>query len=202
MTNTNETNFNLFLLKDIIELQSKIYISLFVFETAFKNQLVHALRTMLGADWLLSQLKNEKNTLFSNEATLINKRNKTTEPISEAQLINEASFGFWIEMFEKKIYKELKGVPIKSFKYLPTNFKRKQIYQLLLKVKFLRNDLYHHRMKVETGKKNNLEMISKLFDGERTIRILINYLEPLNIELLSTDFFELFEKVKLNLEKS
>ncbi len=131
-------------------------------EVTLKNRLFQAIKNNLGEDWFNQQLVSaEKDNLFNQEKKLILLRKRKTFTLSDNGLLVESGLGLWVEFFNRPLYKQTKGVPISIFKNLPAAMKRKDIYIRLLKIKDLRNRLFHSRIPpiTATGQVTLLNMI-------------------------------------------
>jgi hypothetical protein len=93
--------------------------------------------------------------------------------------------GFWVELFNPKTYKLLKGIPIQVFANRPATVKRSEIYRRFKILKDLRNELVHNRL-LDAGKENILSMVNKLQTADMETRELLSYIDPAIVRLLPT----------------
>lgn len=128
-----------------LTLLSGFYPFLYILELTLKNRLYNQLKTSIGEDWFATQL-NKPDPLFKEEAANILRRKPQNFIIKDSGLLVEAGLGFWVEFFNKRLYKETKGIPISIFKHRPKGIKRKNIYYELDAIKQFRNDLFHSRI--------------------------------------------------------
>lgn len=130
-----------------LNLYATFYPKYYLLETTLKNRLYTLVKQQLGESWFADQLtSSSKDSIFKLEESLILRRKPKGFVLKDNGLLVESGFGIWVELFNRQLYKELKGVPILIFTKLPSNIKRKELYQLLSKVKELRNQLFHYRI--------------------------------------------------------
>ena len=166
-------------LKSLIELYTTFYPKLFILETLLKSKLVAIIRLNVDKNWFEFQIsQNDRLGLINDELEIMSKRKDKKILLNSENLINEASFGFWVEFFNRGVYKELKGIPIKIFVNRPTHLKRKGVYSKLFEIKELRNVIYHHSNIFNTTLSEYKNFIKKLEELNENINQFILMLEP------------------------
>lgn len=174
------------LLKNLLELNSMIYIGLGVLEQSVRAVMPQVFEANLGPGWLLNNLTDPGVPLFKEEANLITRRKSSRFVLDERKFLQECSMGFWVELFNPKTYKLLKGIPIQAFAYRPPGLKRNEIYRRFKALKDLRNDLVHNRLPLNTNKENILSLVDKLQTADTETREFLSYIDPKSLRLLPT----------------
>lgn len=173
----------------IIQLYASFYPKFYVLESLLKLKLVESIKKTMGDNWFQNQIKeSDRLDIISEELNLIKNRKRRNLKFNESTLINEANFGFWVEFFNKNVYKDLKGSPIKSFSNLPKSIKRKEIYSKLYEIKELRNNIYHHKDFFTNDPIKDKQTINYLLKVNNEIESLLNSLDPSALKLLDTKF--------------
>ena len=173
------------MIQNILDLLSTFYAKFYVFETILKEHILQQFEYQYGADWL-NYLHSIN--LFQLESVAIANRKKHDFRISTRLFINEASFGFWVELFGRETYKQLKGVPIKAFSELPSEIKRRHLYQMLSNIKEVRNKLYHHRIDLFNNiSKKEIDLLSKT---DKDLYLIISWIDKHAIQLIRKDDFQ------------
>lgn len=101
-------------------------------------------------DSLLSRKNKRTGVLITNDYLLReiskaeNKLKVKGLDITAGRIIAEQSFGFWVSFFDLIHYKLLKGIPCKVFQKLPSEYGRKEIYEILNAVRTFRNRINHN----------------------------------------------------------
>ncbi|TAJ51443.1 MAG: hypothetical protein EPO58_12660 [Chitinophagaceae bacterium] len=158
-------------------------------ESLLRLKLVESIKKIMGNNWFQTQIQeSERLDIISEELNIIKNRKRKNLKIDENILINEANFGFWVEFFNKKVYKDLKGSPIKSFSNLPKTLKRKEIYSKLCAIKELRNNIYHHKDFFINDLIKDKQNITYLLQVNNDIECLINALDPSALILIDKKF--------------
>jgi hypothetical protein len=109
--------------------------------------------------------------------------------------------GFWVELFNRETYKQLKGSPIKAFEYRPTTVKRNDIYRMFKNVKDIRNEIVHSRMPIGPKKEDIMAMLKRLIKADQEIRTLIGYINPSASRLLPKDINKKIHEIEKILTK-
>jgi hypothetical protein len=146
------------------------------------------LQSVLGKNWLSNELMDPKVPLFIEEIALIKRRYDQRYVLTAEGLLQEASLGFLVELFNPETYKLLKGAPIKVFAFRPPAFKRRNIYRIFKNVKDIRNEIAHGRMPAALEKEVGRAQLKKLQQADTDIRLLISYIDPSALELLPKNF--------------
>lgn len=176
------------LLKKFLFVNSLIYIELSVLEINIKESLTSVLQSALGPDWLTQEITNPRIPLFKEEAALIRKRKSQYFILTDKKFLEETSLGFWVELFNRETYKQLKGAPIKAFEHRSAVVKRNDIYRVFKNVKDLRNDIVHNRLPLGQKKETDLLLLKRLQQADQEIRMLISYINPSALRLLPGNF--------------
>lgn len=172
------------LLKAILELNSLIIIGLSILEYSIRESMVRVFLSTLGPNWLTHALIEPAIPIFKIEALIIEKRHSKHFVLTENKFVEEASMGFWVELFNRETYKQLKGIPIQAVKYRPPSVKRSRIYQTFKYLKDLRNLLVHNRLLLTSKKEETIHLLQILQKADNDIRTLISYINPSAINLL------------------
>lgn len=99
-----------------------------------------------------------KKEVERSEITLLNKGRNVTA----GRVIAELNFGFWNSLYESHHYSLLKGVPCTIFKRLPSGYGRKEINDLIKKVRLLRNRISHNEPICFDGRSYSLNYVSTM----------------------------------------
>lgn len=172
--------------KNLLSLLSTFYVKFYLLETILKTQLIQNLEAKYSANWLEELV--EKVKLFSDESDIISKRKKKGLKLNTKLFIHEASFGFWIELFGREPYKQLKGLPIKAFNDLPKEIRRRDLYRMLTHIKEIRNKLYHHRINLSTQLQD--KQINALIQADKDLVFIIQILDKSALSLFDVTQFE------------
>lgn len=172
------------LLKTILELNAVIIIGLSVLEYNIRKSMIQIFQSVMGPEWLDHILSERNIPVFKEEASIIVKRKSNQFVLSEKKFTEEASFGFWVELLNRETYKELKGIPIRAFKYRPTTVKRNKIYPTFKNLKDLRNRLVHNRLTLDASRVETAVLLKTLQGADEDIRTLISYINPAALTLL------------------
>jgi len=130
-----------------LALYGSFYPAFYLLEITLKTRLFNLVQEKLGENWFSKQLEvSEKDSLFRQELEQIKRRKPKGFKVKAEGLLVESGLGFWVEFFNKRVYKLTKGIPILIFTNLPAEVKRKEIYAKLDNVKEIRNQLVHFRI--------------------------------------------------------
>jgi hypothetical protein len=172
----------------LLQLLSAFYPRLYLLESLLRERNVNLFIDHFGTKWLtdsniihLTELK-----LFNDEISLIGKRKKRSYKITESGFVNEASFGFWVELYNRNNFKFLKGIPIKIFIDLPVGMKRNNIYRILIDIKEFRNNFYHHRLNFVNNPHLFASQVNGLIQLCADLDLIINSIDPLNKKILNS----------------
>jgi len=143
-----------------LRLSQAFYPLLSLCEVILRNALNEELTNYFkDTEWLKNQLNGFMN---HSSLTFIDKRtgqqkanlflqksvNNTIRDLgknaTQCKIIADLNFGFWTALFDKTHYAILKGCPIQIFPNLPTGANRRQVYQMLLRIRDFRNRIYHN----------------------------------------------------------
>jgi hypothetical protein len=196
MSNKAKDNLSERLLKKILIANSLISIGFSVLEMNVRQYMPQALQSALGPDWLTDELTNPRIPLFIEEVALIRRRKSQHFVLTGKKFLEEASLGFWVELFNRETYKYLKGAPIKAFEWRPTTVKRSDIYVLFKEVKDLRNNIVHNRLPFGQERETDLRLLKKLQQAEQNIRLLIGYINPSALRLLPKNFEKKIQEIE------
>lgn len=79
-------------------------------------------------------------------------------------------------------------MPIKAFSELPSEIKRRHLYQMLSNIKEVRNKLYHHRIDLfNTISKKEIDLLSKT---DKDLYLIIAWIDKHAIQLIRKDDFQ------------
>ncbi|AEW02229.1 hypothetical protein A4D02_34710 [Niastella koreensis] len=184
-----------------LELFSSYYPLFYLLETTLKKRLYKKLKINLGEDWFTKQLA-KPDPLFEEEKSSILRRKPKNFLLKDNGLLVESGLGFWVEFFNRRLYKETKGIPISIFKNRPREIKRKDIYQKLDNAKEFRNHLFHSRLPIIVKK----EDISKLeqFDIQgKNLETILKWFGDLPESIATTQYIQIkINVIRKLLEKS
>lgn len=184
------------LLKATLELNALIIIGLSVLEYNIRESMVQVFQTALGPEWLSHALTDKGIPIFKEEAFIITKRKSNQYVLTEKKFTEEASMGFWVELFNKETYKHLKGIPIQAFKYRLPAVKRNNIYKMFKDLKDLRNRLVHNRLSPTLSKEETALLLNTLQKAGEDIRTLVSYINPSALTLLPQNIDQKISEVK------
>lgn len=158
-------------------------------ETLLKDRLFKLLKEKLGVNWFTLQMNSSyEQNLIKREADFILQRKPIGFVLNEKGLMIESGLGIWVEFFSKDLYREAKGLPIHIFHQLPSNVKRKDLYQKLNNVKDLRNKLFHHRL-LPITEPEQFKYLDELINTNKILIDLLTWLDA-PISGLSLNEFE------------
>ena len=134
------------------------------FEVILRNQLHYALaRHFSDGNWIINQ---KSGFMVDPSLTYINKRSKKKVVndyilkevkkaekkitdrgvrVTTGRVIAEQTLGFWNSFYETHHYALLSGVPCRIFKKLPSGYGRKEINEIILRIRELRNRINQNR---------------------------------------------------------
>ncbi len=140
------------LLYNLLQFYASFFPGIYLLEFTLKNRIYQGLKDKLGSDWFTRKLADAQNDpLFAQEKEYIIRRKSAGFEVTDEGLKVESGLGFWVEFFNRRLYKETKGVPIAIFKMLPKEIKRKDIYTRLERIRQLRNQLVHSRIPLNSS---------------------------------------------------
>jgi len=178
-----------------LQMYAAFYPRFYLLESTLKNRLFNLLKRKLGEDWFTKQLNNPQiDPLFSQEQQYINMRKPKGFLLKDTGLLVESGMGFWVEFFNRRLYKVTKGLPISIFENLPKDIKRRDIYLKLDRVKNLRNFLFHSRIPAIT-KSADLKILDDIINIAKDLENLLEWLGNLPPDLTSSG--EIIEKASL-----
>lgn len=145
-----------------------------------ENWIINQKKGFMSDPYLYYLDKNAKRMIFNDflkssiEKSEIRFRRRKV-PVTKNNIIADQNFGFWSYLFEIVPYKLLSGKPIKIFKALPHNYKRKDIRVALIKIQSFRNRVYHNEPICFKGDTFNLINATEIYES---IKLLIDALAP------------------------
>jgi hypothetical protein len=198
MVNSKQNNSDGYndLMAKSLSIYASFYPRFYLLELTLKTRLYNLLKNKLGDDWFTLRLKAE-DPLFEEEKKFILRRKPKNFKLKDNGLLVESALGFWVEFFNKRLYKESKGIPILIFENLPAEIKRKEIYQKLNSVKEFRNKLYHSRIP-PVSSIEALPFIQELKLHAQDLQALLDWFGELPEAIVDTH--DITEKIK-TLEK-
>jgi hypothetical protein len=126
-------------------------------------------------DWILNQ-QSFMNLHLKGEIQKAEKRFKRNNVIvTSNKIIAEQTLGFWTNFFEKTIYKNLKGNPIKIFNKLPSGIGRLEIHKMLDSIRLLRNRINHNEPICFKG--NQIDLTESI-ENYNNISEIIRWINP------------------------
>ena len=182
-----------------LEVFAGFFPAFYILETNLKRRLYNQIKNKKGDNWFADQLQS-RNTLFTEERDYILRRKPKNFKLKEEGLLVESGLGFWIEFFNKEIYKETKGAPIGIFNNLPTEVKRKAVYKKLDSIREFKNLMAHSRLSLVISK-SDLNMLAMLRIYPNDLETVLNWFGGLPVEAaklpeLETKIERLEEMVK------
>ena len=174
-----------------LALHATFYPKYYLLEVTLKNRLFATIKRQLGEDWFSQQIAAEdKDSLFTEEILHILRRKPQNFELRDHGLLVESGLGFWVEFFNKRLYKLTKGHPLSIFTSLPKGIKRKDVYKKLDLVKDFRNRLFHYRIPIvkDHSQLNYLDELVKI-DNE-----LISLLTWMDVYTMSDNLNLVLEK--------
>lgn len=160
-----------------LKLYSTFYPKYYLLETLLRKQLFKLFKEKLGDDWFILQMNSsDEHNLIKREAEFILQRKPKGFLLNEKGFFIEVGLTLLVEFFSRDFYKEVKGLPIHIFHQLPSNVKRKDLYQKLNNVKDLRNKLFHHRL-LPITEPEQLKYLDELIDTNKILMDLLTWLD-------------------------
>lgn len=115
-------------------------------------------------------------------------------PITSGKVIAELMFGFWTDLFEVQQYRLLLGRPIQVFNHLPSEYGRREIADLLNKIRLFRNRINHNEPICFQG--NNI-VFTYAEEVHSAVHNILDWIDP---EL--TKWIEDLDEVKTEIERA
>lgn len=94
---------------------------------------------------------------------------KSGARITSGKLISEQNLGFWTDFYEVHHYKILLGRPIQIFKKLPPDHGRKEVAEILTRIRLFRNRIYHNEPICFLGTDISLENAMQVYHSIKNI---------------------------------
>lgn len=173
--NQNNHKINIEPVNLSLELYASFYPKFFYLETTLKKNLYNLIQEKIDKNWFTDQLMLLEDTLFKEEVINILRRKPKGFSLTDQGLQLESGLGFWVEFFNKRLYKATKGLPIQIFPNLPAHIKRKEIYSKLDYVREVRNDLFHYRIPTITSA-SKLSYLERLEKADQILTELLMWL--------------------------
>jgi hypothetical protein len=128
------------------ELSEALYGVIQGFEVTLRNAVHNVMRKELGAENWYDKITLERAELQSIQEAKdkIDNRDQTVTP---SRVIAELTFGFWVRL-TASVYEKSIWVP-SLHKVFPIKLNRKDLYQRLADIKYLRNRIAHHERIIE-----------------------------------------------------
>lgn len=160
-----------------LQLFASFFPKFYFLELELRTKLFNLIKEKIAADWFSQQITSQaKDSLFEREAALILQRKPKGFYLKDSALFSETSLGFWIEFFNPRIYKLTKGLPILVFSKRPTNIKRKDLYNMLTKVKDFRNQLMHGRIPLLISPDQTIRLI-EIINLDKELSLLLKWMD-------------------------
>lgn len=151
-----------------IKVAESFYPPLSVLEIALRNRLYNAVSAIMGNNWLLDEVDNQK-LLSDSEHKILVEADKTlryrySKPPSTGALIAELTFGFWVNLCKKSYKNSLWDKQdffnsvfpdFDNYFHSPSWDKTKVIFPELKMILILRNRIFHHEIIINN--KNGIE---------------------------------------------
>lgn len=134
-----------------------------ILEVALRNQINHVLSHYFNdQEWIINQkigFMSHSSLRYFNSRTGSWETNdslkaevkkaetrikKNGSSATSGKVIAEMTFGFWTQLFDRTHYKNLAGRPIQIFANLPAGHGRKEVSDLLNKIRLFRNRIAHN----------------------------------------------------------
>ncbi len=134
-----------------------------ILEVVLRNQINTVLTNHFSdPDWIINQKtgfmshssltyydkltkKSKTNDALKRDVEKAEKRIKDSQCLlTSGKVIAESMLGFWTQLFEVHYYKILVGKPIQIFNHLPSGYGRKEVVDLLTKIRLFRNRINHN----------------------------------------------------------
>ena len=164
------------------------------FEVILRNQLHYALaRHFSDGSWIINQ---KMGFMVAPTLTYLNKRTKRMVTndyllrevqkaekkiasrgtnITAGRVIAEQTIGFWNSLYEVHHYALLCGVPGTIFKELPREYGRKEINDVILRIRELRNRINHNEPICFVNKKCDFSYVKDMY---RLISQFLSWIDP------------------------
>lgn len=125
-------------------LSSDLHALLTELEVIFRNSINNILIEEIGTDWLLEKNTNLNEIQSQAITNVIKSLEKQNKKASNANIVSNLNFGFWVYLFNANYDKTLWRMHLyKIFKNPPKGFKRSKARAKLEKFKKLRNRISH-----------------------------------------------------------
>lgn len=160
-----------------LTLYATFYPKYYLLEANMKKGIYENIKRELGNDWFSEQISAvEPDSVFSAEIAAILRRKPNNFQLKDYGLLVESGLGFWVEFFNKRLYKSTKGVTMSLFPSRPKEIKRKDIYKKLDLVKNFRNELFHSRITIIQDP-SQLQILDDLVEIDQTLTCLLTWME-------------------------
>ena len=164
------------------------------FEVILRNQLHYALaRHFSDGNWIINQ---KTGFMVDPSLTYINKRSKKRVTndyilkevqkaekkitdrgvkVTTGRVIAEQTLGFWNSFYEKHHYALLAGVPCRIFKKLPSGYGRRNINDIIVRVRELRNRINHNEPICFVNRKCDFTYVKDMY---KEISDFLTWIDP------------------------
>lgn len=164
------------------------------FEVILRNQLHYALaRHFSDGNWIINQ---KSGFMVDPSLTYINKRSKKKVVndyilkevkkaekkitdrgviVTTGRVIAEQTLGFWNSFYETHHYALLSGVPCRIFKKLPSGYGRKEINEIILRIRELRNRINHNEPICFVNKRCDFSYVRNMY---KVINEYLTWIDP------------------------
>ena len=164
------------------------------FEVILRNQLHYALaRHFSDGNWIINQ---KSGFMVDPSLTYINKRSKKKVVndyilkevkkaekkitdrgvrVTTGRVIAEQTLGFWNSFYETHHYALLSGLPCRIFKKLPSGYGRKEINEIILRIRELRNRINHNEPICFVNKKCDFSYVRNMY---KVINEFLTWIDP------------------------
>ena len=146
-----------------------------IVEVTLRNMLNNTLCSVFtDNDWILNQQNFMDYYLKGEIQKAQNRFTRNSVDITSSKIIAEQTLGFWTNFFEKNIYRNLKGNPIKIFNKLPKGIGRLEIHNRLDSIRLMRNRINHNEPICFRGNQIDLTEAQEIYNSISEIITWIN----------------------------
>ncbi|ARS41470.1 hypothetical protein CA265_18150 [Sphingobacteriaceae bacterium GW460-11-11-14-LB5] len=156
-----------------------------LFETFLRNAVYNTIAAHFADnDWIINQKSGFmshlslapsryylKGQVDKGEVEIRRKRNVVTA----SRLIAEQTFGFWTAFFDNHHYILVGGAPLNAFIHKPQNINRSALAAKLLRIRTLRNRIYHNEPICFSGNTVEFSLARKVLDD---IHDILEWISP------------------------
>ena len=95
--------------------------------------------------------------------------------VTTGRVIAEQTLGFWNSFYETHHYALLSGVPCRIFKKLPSGYGRKEINDIIVQIRELRNRINHNEPICFVNRKCNFSYVKDMY---KVISDFLTWIDP------------------------